>query len=502
MKASELITYLHPYERQILPILDKSSSVEEITKISKLQEVEVMRALQWLSNKNVVKIHTQDYDVLSITPKSQSYVKDGLPETQFLKAIEKKGLTFQDMQKKINKEEFNVCLGMLKKEKAIEIDKGIINITKLGEKILSTPNDLHAVLNSIQKEDKLTKKELELSKELIKRGLVKSTVRSNKSATLEKLGKDLLKEDLSKADQLEEKLTSQMLKDGSWENKTFRKYDVNTKVPSKNRGKRHFVNEAIEYAREVWLSMGFQEMTGDMVNTSYWNFDTLFTAQDHPVRDMQDTFFIGKPVTGKLPKDVSAIKAVHENGGDTQSVGWKYSWSEDDARTNVLRTHTTVLSSKTLSNLNPEDLPAKFFAVGKCFRNETVDWSHLFEFNQSEGIVIDEDVNFRHLLGYLKRFFALLGFPQARFRPAYFPYTEPSVEIDVFHPVHKKWFELGGAGIFRPEVTKPLLGKEIPVLAWGPGFDRIMTEYYEIKDLRDLYKNDLKQLREMKSWMR
>ena len=176
--------------------------------------------------------------------------------------------------------------------------------------------------------------------------------------------------------------------------------------------------------------------------------------------------------------------------------------SEEEAKKNVLRTHTTVLSAKTIAALKKEDLPAKFFSVGRCFRNETLDWSHLFEFNQTEGIVIDPNANFRHLLGYLKEFFKKMGFENARFRPAYFPYCEPSVEIDVWHPGKKVWFELGGAGIFRPEVTVPLLGEDIPVLAWGPGLDRILMDYYEIKDLRELYKNDLNQLRKMKAWVK
>ena len=118
------------------------------------------------------------------------------------------------------------------------------------------------------------------------------------------------------------------------------------------------------------------------------------------------------------------------------------------------------------------------------------------------GIVIDENANFRHLLGYLKTFFKKMGYPDARFRPAYFPYTEFTVEIDVLHTVHKTWFELGGAGIFRPELVKPLMGIDVPVLAWGPGFDRIILEFFEINDIRDLYKNDLKQLREIKDWSR
>jgi len=168
----------------------------------------------------------------------------------------------------------------------------------------------------------------------------------------------------------------------------------------------------------------------------------------------------------------------------------------------VLRTHTTILSAKTLSQLKKADLPAKFFALGKNFRNEALDWKHLFEFNQTEGIVIDKNANFRHLLGYLKEFFKKMGFAKARFRPAYFPYTEPSVEIDVFHPVKKEWVELGGAGMFRPEVVVPLLGENIPVLAWGPGFDRLILDNYNITDIRDLYKNDLKQLREMRAWLK
>ena len=147
-------------------------------------------------------------------------------------------------------------------------------------------------------------------------------------------------------------------------------------------------------------------------------------------------------------------------------------------------------------------MPVKYFAVGKCFRNETVDWSHGFEFNQTEGIVVDRNANFRHLLGYLKEFFRKMGFENIRFTPSYFPYTEPSVEIHVFHNEKKIWLELGGAGIFRPEVVIPLFGEYIPVLAWGPGLDRTIMDYYNIKDLREMYRNDVKDLREKKGWLK
>ena len=95
-----------------------------------------------------------------------------------------------------------------------------------------------------------------------------------------------------------------------------------------------------------------------------------------------------------------------------------------------------------------------------------------------------------------------MGFPDARFRPAHFPYTEMSCEIDIYHPIKKSWIELGGAGIFRPEVSKMLLGKEIPILAWGQGMERIISAYYNIKDIREVYNNNIKQLRESKMWMK
>ena len=293
-------------------------------------------------------------------------------------------------------------------------------------------------------------------------------------------------------------------KESNWKGKKFRRYDLTSPVPEIKGGKRHFVNQAIDYGRKIWTEMGFQEMTGPMIQSSFWVFDALFTAQDHPVREMQDTFFINKKTELPDKKMIEKIKEVHEKGVDG-SKGWQYSWNEEEAKKLVLRTHTTCLSARTLyelSKLPEEQRKGKFFAIGKNFRNETVDWSHGFEFNQTEGIVIGDDVNFRHLLGYLKQFYKKMGFEKIRFVPGYFAYTEPSVEIHVWHPEKKVWLELGGAGIFRPEISIPLLGKKTPILAWGQGFDRIIMDYYKIKDLRELYKNNLNQLRKIKFWMK
>ena len=244
------------------------------------------------------------------------------------------------------------------------------------------------------------------------------------------------------------------------------------------------------------MDLGFEEIYGDHVHTAFWDMDALFVPQDHPAREMQDTFYLEHK--GDLPKIYKKIKEAHEKGGDTGSTGYKYKWSEEEASKVLLRTHTTVLSAIEIAKLKKEDLPKKFFSVNKVYRNEALDWKHLFEFYQVEGIVIDPNANFRHLLGYLKNYYNKLGYEKVRVRPAHFPYTEPSVEVEVYHPIKKQWVELGGAGIFRPEVVEPLLGFECPVLAWGQGFERGIAEILKITDIREIYNNDLKNLREFK----
>jgi len=231
----------------------------------------------------------------------------------------------------------------------------------------------------------------------------------------------------------------EMLLKKSWKNKTFRRFNIQSEIPRIYPGRRHFVNEAINYIRKIWLELGFKEMTGNLVQTSFWNFDALFVPQDHPAREMQDTFFInGK---GKLPNSeiVKRVKAVHENGWTTGSSGWNYKWSEEEAKKLVLRTHTTVLSARTIAALRKEELPAKFFSVGKIFRNEAIDWAHLFELHQIEGIIIDESVNFKNLLGYLREYYNKLGIDKVKFRPSYYPYTEMSVDCIAYIPERNKF---------------------------------------------------------------
>jgi phenylalanyl-tRNA synthetase alpha chain len=505
MNIKKVVETLHPLERKVLPFISRDTEIKDIIKKSGLKEVEVVRGIQWLQNKGIVKLDEEVNEIIELGDNGKKYLKEGLPEKKFLRII-KEDLNLEEIKKKsgLNNDEFSICLGTLKKKAAIELADKKISITKNGERILKGKTleeefleRLPLKVSSLTDEQRFSFNELKKRKDVVKLNKIKIKKVSllDKYSNINKisLGKDYI-----------EVLTPKMITDGSWKDKKFRRYDIKINVPKIYSGKRHFVNQAISYVKRVWLDMGFKEMTGSLIQTSFWNFDALFTAQDHPVREMHDTFFIKNPKYGKLPNNVlvERVKKTHENGWTTGSKGWGYKWDENEAKKNVLRTHTTCLSARTIATLKKKDLPAKFFSVGKCFRNETLDWSHLFELIQVEGIVVDPNANFRNLIGYLKEFFGKMGFPKIRVRPAYFPYTEPSAEIDVFHPIKKQWIELGGSGIFRPEMTKPLFGEEIPVLAWGLGLERSILDYYGIKDIREIYKNNLKQLKEIKLWMK
>lgn len=465
----------------------------------------MIRSLEYLQNKDLIKLSSEKKKIIEIGVNGALYRKKGLPERRLLHLLsEKRIIDFKDVQKlsKLSDDEFKASIGALKKKALIELKKGkiilIANKEEISKKSLEEIflETLPLELDLLTSEQSYALKSLQNRKDIIQ-------IVDHKKIDLEitEFGKKLMRSDIQ-SEHLIEQISPTILKNEKlWKGKKFRRYDLSSPVPFIYGGKKHFVNQAIEHGRKIWLEMGFKEMTGSFVQSSFWNFDALFTAQDHPAREMQDTFFISN--NSKLPdkKIVDLIRKSHEHGVD-KSKGWEYNWDEEEAKKTCLRTHTTCLSARTLYKIKKEELPAKFFAIGKCFRNETVDWSHGFEFNQTEGIVIDKNANFRHLLGYLKQFFQKMGFEKIRFSPAYFPYTEPSVEINVWHPEKKVWLELGGAGMFRPEVTIPLLGEHIPVLAWGPGFDRTLMDYYEIKDLRELYKNNISKLRKMKFWIK
>ena len=517
VKTEEILESLSPIERKVLPYI-RDGRVEDIQSKSGMDSTSILRALQFLEKKGIIKKEVKKNKIVEIDDNGRIYLGEGLPERKLLNVIfREKRAEIQKLKKEsgLDDNEFNAALGALKGKALVNVENGGIVFFGAGaeseasgkmieEKFLES---LPKNLGEIKDEQKLAYENLSERK-----GIIKIKEIQDYSVVLTPLGKEVLGGKESRAKSIKsyegmiEGVTPEIIKSREWKERKFRRYDVESPVPEIHGGKKHFVNQAVEYGKRTWMDMGFKEMTGKLTQTGFWNFDALFTAQDHPVREMQDTFYI-KSARGRLPekKVVEAVKKSHEGkvGG---SRGWGYKWKEDEARKVVLRTHTTCLSAQTLAKLgelkNSKNKEGKYFAIGMNFRNETLDWSHGFQFNQSEGIVVGRNLNFRHLLGYLKEFFRKMGYEKIRFRPSYFPYTEPSVEIEVWNSEKKVWLELGGAGMFRPEVTIPLLGEHIPVLAWGPGFDRTIMEYYEIKDLREMYENDLNKLRKKKAWMK
>jgi len=525
MKAEDVVDTLSKLERQVLPNLENNRLVSELANKSGMKVVEAMRACQWLENKGVVKLENHNVKTLTLDKFGQEAFDKGMPEKRLLKAIKDSKKSLEQLEKEASmiKPELYATMGVLKGKVAINILKEgkstILEITSQGLKLLNKDSLEEQLMKKIVSEKNLDPNSLESEWKFAldnlnkRKQFIKIVEKKDKKIMLTSLGRELLKIDLKKLGNITDKLTSEQLKTGKWKELKFRKFDVSSSLPKVEHGKKHFVNEAIEYVKQIWLDLGFQEMRGSHVQSAFWDLDTLFVPQDHPAREMQDTFYLENPKTSDLNKDadikklVKEVKKVHEDGGDTGSLGWRYNFSEEEASKNLLRTHTTVISAQTLFELKKKFKgknvkPGKYFIVGKVYRNEAMDWKHLFEFHQVDGIVIDENANFKNLKGYLREFFTKMGFLDIRLRPAHFPYTEPSVEVDVLHPVKKEWVELGGAGIFRPEVTKTLIGKEIPVLAWGLGLERIISDYYGITDIRELYGNDLQELKEKKLFLK
>ncbi|MDD4136475.1 MAG: phenylalanine--tRNA ligase subunit alpha [Methanoregula sp.] len=413
---------------------------------------------------------------IEYTDEGKKYLENGLPETQILNAIGN-GTTLAILQAH---PAFKIGFGQLRKKGLITVNGG--NVTKTAG--ASTAMD-ESVLKHPESGDPRTK-------ELIKRGILREDETVRYTLSITDTGSLMVKQGLDFREETGT-LTRDQIISGAWKTANLRKYDV-SKLPKKAyAGKIHPYQRIIGEMREILLEMGFTELYGDIVQQSFWNFDALFQPQDHPAREMQDTFYLKE--TLPLPKGYEKVKAMHISGGDTSSTGWGGVWKEEKAEQCVLRTHTTSLSIQYLArNPNP---PVKAFAVGRVYRRETIDTTHLAEFEQLEGIVMDENVTFGNLLGILREFYNRMGFESVRFKPSFYPYTEPSLDAEVYIE-GIGWIEMGGAGVFREEVTAPL-GVKYPVLAWGLGVSRIAMLRLGLKDLRLLHKSDVAFLRETPS---
>jgi len=263
--------------------------------------------------------------------------------------------------------------------------------------------------------------------------------------------------------------------------------DVEAEVPEVYVARTHPLKDTIDEIREIFVTLGFTEIFGNITQPSFWNFDALFTPQDHPARELQDTFYLDGLSSKKI-----ATSAQIRNVSKSHKKGWRYQWDINEARKMVLRTHTTCVTIKHLAENKPDE--ARVFSLGRVFRNEKVSYKHLVEFNQIEGVVVGRNANLRNLMGIQREFYHRIGITKIKFWPTFFPYTEPSLQTMVYNERLGKWVELFGMGIFRPEVTKPL-GINKPVLAWGGGIERIAMLKFGLDDVREFYNNNLSWLR-------
>jgi phenylalanyl-tRNA synthetase alpha chain len=486
---------LHPIEKKALFTLKthESKSPRDIALLSGLDINQVMRSLDWLSSKGLVEIHETVEEYIQLGGEGLEYEAKGLPERRVAEKLKKGNMSIDELKGSMESKEFSIGIGWLRKKKMATLKDGNLSLNKEGRK--QTPDEK---LLALLKSGKLRR--TEISKDLqdwinplaTRKDVIQLEEKVTRKVTLTEKGKEILDKGMELGGEIGQ-LTHEMLKTSEWRQKEFRGYEVKAEMASTLPAKLHPLTRMIEEITEIFISMGFKAIDGPLVESNFWNFDALFVPQDHPAREMQDTFYLDRPKNAALPdsKVVEAVSKVHETGGDSHSTGWGYKWKKEVASHTLLRTHTTATTIRELAKKEP--LPIKVFSIGRVFRKERISFKHLPEFHQIEGIVVG-DVNFRNLLGILKEFYARMGFETIRFRPAYFPYTEPSLEVEVFFEKKKGWIELGGAGIFRPEVYQPL-GIEHPVLAWGLGLERLAMLRLDLTDIRALYRSDIDWLR-------
>jgi len=494
MNRSEVYEGLSHNEKRLLLALNElgTSTPADLMASGKFElEVEVMGAASWLSAKGLAAIDesSSKFFVLIDT----DIVSKGLPERRALDAIGNDVMHLSELAKALPNGEDKIAIGWLKRKGLADMsmsgDQKTISLTADGKKALKKKMPDEELLLKLSKGPV---KEKDADPSVVKdlkgrQGMIEERITTTRSISLTAEGKEMISMGIELKEEVAQ-LTVEMLQSGKWKDAEFRKYDVQTFAPAAAPAKKHPLSRLADEIRNIFVQMGFTEIDEEYVQPAFWNMDVLFTPQDHPARDLQDTFYIENPSSIRIDdKDlIKKVKEIHETGGNTGSTGWGGVWSLEKAEQALLRTHTTVNTIKHVSkNPNP---PVKVFSLSRIFRNESIDATHLPEFTQIEGIIIDENGDLDMLISLVKGFYGKMGFDKVRIRPAYFPYTEPSLEVEVFF--NGKWMELGGAGIFRPEVVAPF-GVKHPVLAWGFGFERLAMLKWNIKDIRDLYVSDI-----------
>lgn len=450
------------------------------------KQSDIMRDLAELESRGLVKVHRVKVWHVCLSSDGKRYLEEGLPEERLLKTVEARG-EFPSVRELaevcgLSRKEFAAAFGRLRKCGVVKIVSG--RVVYAGEGI-------EELLDDVRRTKELLRKVVECIQlrelpgwvtELKRRGMVEVTEsRVVEVEATEALKKLLEAGKVGKAP-LITRITSEVIVSGKWKGAILKEFDLSIEVPVKYPSRKHPYVEFLNLVREVVESMGFVEAKGPHVETALWNFDVLFVPQYHPARRESDVYFVAGETVGVVPSDVlERTREVHERV-------WKYRWDPREALKLVLRTHTTPVSMRTIYSRKEGEY--RVYSLDRVFRPDTPDPTHLMEFHQLEGIIVGKHVTFKHLLGFFKEFAKRLGLGEVRFRPAYFPFTEPSVEGYIKHP-KLGWIEVFPGGMFRPEVLYAVGLKDHNVAAWGIGIDRIAMMVLNINDIRDLYTNDV-----------
>ncbi len=476
--------------------LGGKASVEQIMNESGLPDATIMRAALTLGEKKLVEILEMEQTIICFNDEGKLHAKRGLPERLLIKALIKLGgkssITKIVKKAKLERQFVPIALGWLRRKNwaALDTNTNMLQLLEEPEKEGADEKLLKLLNQEGQVIGEDLSPELQSAVKMLKRRkLLEIDEKTKRIIEITEAGWKRIKKGIRVITEVTQ-LTPELIITGKWRKTELTKFNVTAPGPAVYPAKTHPVQQIIQRTKEIFAEMGFTEIRGPIVETAFWNFDALFQPQDHPAREMHDTFYLKYPKTGKLPKKsvVNKIAKTHENGWKTGSRGWQYSWSPEEAKKLVFRTHTTATTIRYLAE--HKEPPVKVFSVDRVYRNEKMDYKSLAEFHQIEGIIMDKNVTLRDLIGTLKEFYLRLGLKKVRFWPSYFPYTEPSAQSTVYIPEFKKWFELCGMGIFRPEVLAPL-GIKYPVLAWGGGLERLIMLKLGLDDIRFLYKNDL-----------
>jgi len=445
---------------------------------------EVVGALNSLEGENLIERERLEKPTLTLTEEGAKYASEGTPEFKLVGLVSPDGTSEAALAEQLGAAVLRFAKGAALKNKWVRYDKASGNYFP-GQ----VPADRDQVAEMLRNLETRAPAGNDL-KTLKKRQLVQAGRRVSWKVTK---GPEFTLDRKKKAADL----TYEMLQSGQWQAEEFKPFNLNSVPVIPAQGFVHPLLKVRAEFRQILMQMGFNEMpTNKWVESSFWNFDALFQPQSHPARDAHDTFFIKDPVHSvRMPEDYyERVKEIHETGG-FGSVGHGYDFKREEAFKNLLRTHTTAVSAQMLYRLAREMdanggtfSPKKYFSIDRVFRNETMDATHLCEFHQVEGLVADYDLSLGDLIGTIRTFFAKIGITELRFKPAFNPYTEPSMEVFGYHPDLGKWTEIGNSGIFRPEMLRPMgLPEGVRVIAWGLSLERPTMIKYRVKNIRTLF---------------